>query len=347
MDNIRPILFALLAVVLFLLYQAWQEDYGPQPLPPTQPSTVESTVPDVPSTAPDVPSPASPATPAGPASDTRSPATGSRIVRVNNDAATLEIYTLGGSIVSAKLPQMPLSLDNPDVVKQLLTTDPFRYYVAESGLIGSDDNLAPKHDKAIYTAEKTDYALADGQDSLRVTLTWSNGQGVEVSKHFTFKRGLYDVIVEHEVTNNSGQTWSGREYQQLKRSSFKEETDSMFMVFYTGAGIYTAEDKFDKYDFEELQETTINKETTGGWISYLQHYFVGAWIPPADQPQRYYTRALQDERYVIGLISPQRAIPAGQSDSFSTRLFLGPKLQDEMAQTAPGLQLTVRLYDNA
>ena len=340
MDNIRPILFALLAVVLFLLYQAWQEDYGPQPLPPTQPSTVESTVPDVPSTAPDVPSPASPATPAGPASDIRSPATGSRIVRVKTDVLDLEINTLGGSIVSAKLPQMPLSLDNPDVVKQLLTTDPFRYYVAESGLIGSDDNLAPKHDKAIYTAEKTDYALADGQDSLRVTLTWSNGQGVEVSKHFTFKRGLYDVIVEHEVTNNSGQTWSGREYQQLKRSSFKEETDSMFMVFYTGAGIYTAEDKFDKYDFEELQETTINKETTGGWISYLQHYFVGAWVPAQDQRNTLYSKDLKNDRFLLGTYGPGKSLNNGETATFSSQLYIGPKLNKQLKEVAEGLELT-------
>ena len=66
---------------------------------------------------------------------------------------------------------------------------------------------------------------------MTVTLKWDNGQGIEVSKHYTFKRGLYDILVEHEVTNNSGQTWVGREYQQLKRSSYKEETDSVCMGF--------------------------------------------------------------------------------------------------------------------
>mgnify|MGYP001812508486 FL=1 len=61
MDNLRPILFALLAVVLFLLYQAWQEDYGSRPAG-DQSSTAQqqSTTPDIPSSDPSsaVPSPA-------------------------------------------------------------------------------------------------------------------------------------------------------------------------------------------------------------------------------------------------------------------------------------------------
>ena len=45
--------------------------------------------------------------------------------------------------------------------------------------------------------------------------------------------------------------------------------------------------------------------------------------------------------YYIGLISGTQTVPAGETATYSTRLYVGPKLQDEMAQTAPGLQLTV------
>ncbi|MEJ2317416.1 MAG: membrane protein insertase YidC, partial [Gammaproteobacteria bacterium] len=342
MDNLRPILFALLAVVLFLLYQAWQEDYGSRPVPPAQPATVESSVPDVPppDSSAEVPSPASSTSTAVPTPGTGKPAAGSRIVRVKTDVFDLEINTLGGTIVSAKLPQMPISLDTPDVVKQLLTTDPYRFYVAESGLIGSDDNMAPKHDKAIYTAEQTDYVLADGEDSLRLTLTWNNGEGLEVSKHYTFKRGLYDILVEHEVKNNSGQTWIGRAYQQLKRSDYKEETESAFMVFYTGGGIYTAEDKFDKIDFDELEESNVNKETTGGWVSFLQHYFVGAWVPAQDQRNTLYSKDLKNNRYLLGTYGPGKSVNSGETATFASTLFIGPKLNKQLKEVAEGLELT-------
>jgi YidC/Oxa1 family membrane protein insertase len=344
MDNLRPILFALLAVVLFLLYQAWQEDYGSRPAGDVS-STAQpqSTTPDIPSSGPPsaVPSPAplpgeTPSMQPG-TSDTEAT---SRIVRVRTDVLDLEINTLGGTVVGAKLPQMPLTVDNPDVVKELFTTDPYRYHVAESGLIGNDDSLAPKHDKAIYSASKTEYKLEEGEDSLTVTMTWDNGQGIEVSKHFTFKRGRYDVLVEHEVTNNSGQTWVAREYQQLKRSSYKEGTESAFMVFYTGGGIYTDEDKFDKLDFDELGESRLDRDTTGGWVSFLQHYFVGAWIPSQDQRNHLYSKNLGNDRFLLGAYGPGKTLNSGETARFSSTLYVGPKLNKQLKEVAEGFELT-------
>ena len=345
MDNLRTILFALLAVVLFLLYQAWQEDYGPGSAGGV-PETVQqqSTTPDIPSADPSiaVPSPAAPTPGEIPASQ---PATSegsetSRIVRVRTDVLDLEINTLGGTVVHAELPQMPLSVDNPDVVKELLTTDPYRYYVAESGLIASEDSLAPKHDKAIYTASKTDYKLEEGEDSLTLMLKWDNGKGVEVSKHFTFKRGKYDILVEHEVTNNSGQTWVAREYQQLKRSSYKEETESAFMVFYTGGAVYTDEDKFDKLDFDELGESQLDRDTTGGWVSFLQHYFVSAWIPAQDQRNHLYSKNLGGDRYLLGAYGPGKTLNSGETGRFSSTLYVGPKLNKQLKEVTEGFELT-------
>jgi YidC/Oxa1 family membrane protein insertase len=344
MDNLRTILFALLAVVLFLLYQAWQEDYGPGSAGGV-PSTAQqqSTTPDIPAADPSsaVPSPA-PMPGEIPASQpaTSEGAETSRIVRVRTDVLDLEINTLGGTVVHAELPQMPLSVDNPDVVKELLTTDPYRYYVAESGLIASEDSLAPKHDKAIYTASKTEYKLEEGEDSLTLTLKWDNGKGIEVSKHFTFKRGLYDILVEHEVTNNSGQTWVAREYQQLKRSSYKEETESAFMVFYTGGAVYTDEDKFDKLDFDELAESQLDRDTTGGWVSFLQHYFVSAWIPAQDQRNHLYSKNLGGDRYLLGSYGPGKTLNSGEKARFSSTLYVGPKLNKQLKEVAEGFELT-------
>ncbi|MGD9355555.1 MAG: membrane protein insertase YidC [Chromatiales bacterium] len=344
MDNLRTILFALLAVVLFLLYQAWQEDYGPGSaggVPAT--AQQQSTTPDIPAADPSsaVPSPA-PMPGEIPASQpaTSEGAETSRIIRVRTDVLDLEINTLGGTVVHAELPQMPLSVDNPDVVKELLTTDPYRYYVAESGLIASEDSLAPKHDKAIYTASKTEYKLEEGEDSLTLTLKWDNGKGIEVSKHFTFKRGLYDILVEHEVTNNSGQTWVAREYQQLKRSSYKEETESAFMVFYTGGAVYTDEDKFDKLDFDELAESQLDRDTTGGWVSFLQHYFVSAWIPAQDQRNHLYSKNLGGDRYLLGSYGPGKTLNSGEKARFSSTLYVGPKLNKQLKEVAEGFELT-------
>ena len=72
-----------------------------------------------------------------------------------------------------------------------------------------------------------------------------------------------------------------------------------------------------------------------------QHYFLAALIPARNEADRYYTKTLSGPRYVIGLISPQDTVPAGASAEFHTRVYVGPKLQDHLAEVAPGLELTV------
>ena len=41
------------------------------------------------------------------------------------------------------------------------------------------------------------------------------------------------------------------------------------------------------------------------------------------------------------MISPNRVVADGSTALYETRIFIGPKLQDEMKQVAPGLELTV------
>jgi YidC/Oxa1 family membrane protein insertase len=64
-------------------------------------------------------------------------------------------------------------------------------------------------------------------------------------------------------------------------------------------------------------------------------------IPARGAADRYYTNTLSHARYVIGMIAPGRVVAPGSTALYETRLFIGPKLQDEMKQVAPGLELTV------
>ena len=88
-------------------------------------------------------------------------------------------------------------------------------------------------------------------------------------------------------------------------------------------------------------EQDIERDVSDGWVAMLQHYFLGALIPERGSVEHFYTKTLSNARYVIGMIAPQRTIAAGESGVFGTRLYVGPKLQEEMKQVAPGLELTV------
>lgn len=350
MDNARLILLFALGLVSLSLYQAWQQDYAVKPsqTPATAIDTAgeNSTVP-APSTTTDgttLQSDVPLATVDKPAAIPGLPvATPGEFIRIKTDVLNLKIDSRGGTIVESSLEKMPVSLDNPDIKIKLLNLEPARYFVAQSGLIGASAAMAPKHDEAIYQFEKREYQLQEGEDELTVTLKWSTDTGIEVSKHYHLKRGSYIINVEHEVKNNSQEMWAGRSYQQLQRVNYDEDTGSSFMMFYMGGGYYTVENKFSKYDYDDMAESNLDVDTVGGWITMMQHYYAGAWVPAKDQKNHLYSKSLGNERYMIGSYSPSVTLQSGETHNFSSDLFIGPKLDDQLQETAEGLEL-VRDY---
>jgi YidC/Oxa1 family membrane protein insertase len=343
MDNVRLLLFMALAFLGMLLYQAWQEDYGsvaqrqqtveatgdpasPQasadtPVAPAQ-ASIDAAVPSV--------------TPEITASDQVPSA---RLVTVETDMFDLRIDTRGGTIVDAKLVQYPVAVDQPDVKYHLLSQRPFDYFIVQSGLLGQDAARTPTHE-AVFSASSSRFEMAADQDELPVELVWRSGDGLEVVKRYIFRRGTHAVTLEHEVRNASPTPWSGREYRQLQRGE-PGDSGNMFMYTYTGGAIFSPEDKYQKYDFDDLGKDRLNRDVVDGWVSMIQHYFLAAIVPPRGEQQHYYGKRLANGRAVIGAYTPARTVESGGQATFTGTLFVGPKLQAELEQIAEGLDLTV------
>jgi len=54
---------------------------------------------------------------------------------------------------------------------------------------------------------------------------------------------------------------------------------------FLGAEVYTEKDKLRKATFEEIEKKKVDypKEALDGWVAIVQHYFLGAWLPPSGQ----------------------------------------------------------------
>ncbi len=349
MDNLRLILFLALAMVLFMLWQAWEKDYrtasAPAPgvqseiaVPGDQPATpavnTDSGVPAVSasSTIDDATTPSTPVV--------ASAAPEAQLIRVETDLLQLEISTQGGTISTLYLNDYPVSLDTPDQKFRLMKPDSPDLYLAQSGLIADKGVTAPNH-KSLYQSEKSEYRMADGVDSLTVDLVWRSDDGIAVTKRFIFSRGSYAITVQHLVNNMSALPWSGREYRQLVRSPAEKNGQSAFMYTYTGGAIYSPEEKYEKIKFDDMEDKDLKRDVQGGWIGMLQHYFVGAWVPPAEQTNHFYSKVLPGGSYQLGAYTPSVAVAPGTEHAFETRLVVGPKLQNELREIAPGLDLTV------
>jgi len=105
--------------------------------------------------------------------------------------------------------------------------------------------------------------------------------------------------------------------------------------------IYSPEEKYEKIQFGDMTDTNLARDIKDGWAAMIQHYFLGALIPATGEVNHYYTRVIDGNRYVLGLVGPTLTIPNGGSQAFNSRIFIGPKLQDHLATVAPGLELTV------
>ena len=337
MDNQRLFLFVALSFVILLLWQSWVEDYGPQP-----PAEVTESTPATPAPADGEDLPATPQTPE--ATDTALPFTdllkSADAIEVETDLFRIRIDTTGGDLRQADLLDYPATTKPDSPPFRLLNDSLPNLFIVQSGLRAAS-GAEPTH-HAVYSVEQTDWRMQDGADTLVVPLVWRSPEGVEVVKRFTFHRGSYVVDIEHVVTNNSGSDWQGREYRQLQRTQVAETGQSTFIYTYMGGVIYSPEEKYEKVKFEEMLEQNLDRTITDGWAAMLQHYFLGALVPATGTAEHYYTKALSNARYVIGMITPTwRTVADGDTGVFSTRLFIGPKLQDEMREVATGLELTV------
>jgi len=289
-------------------------------------------------------------TPAAPAA--------AQLITIETDVLKLSVDTRGGSLVHADLlayPQAPRTHKSPNPPPTvLLTSDPERYSVAQSGLVSSSDTAPadqPNH-LALFHSEKTAYALAAGQDELKVDLTWQDATGLKVTKTYTFKRGSYVIGVSQRIDNGTAAPWQGNAYQQLLRveppkpsSWIKGYMDPESRSF-QGAAWYTGE-KFEKLPFKDFAEAKnqLNAPIKGGWAAMLKLYFVTAWIPPVNQTEQYVTQTLDPDsahpRYLIRTVGPALSVAPGQSLTSQSRLYVGPNKQGAMGAIAPGLDLTI------
>ena len=335
MDNVRLLMIAGLCIVSLLIWQAWQRDYGALESPWSRSASTESTA----SKGGDVPTVDNGKETSAAVSD-QEVEPGSKegsYTRVRTDVLDLDINKIGAVIEKAKLLEFPVSVDPPQKPFVLLDRSESLTFMVQGGLRSSD--VAPDHHSE-YRSDQNAYEMKAGENSLKVEFTWGPAQGLTVRKIYTFERGSYLVNLRYEITNEGSNPWAGRVYAQIQRS--QSESRVGFIYTYTGAAISSLEKRYEKIDFDDMQEKPVERDVSNGWAAILQHYFVAALVPDPKETYHYYSKILDDgKRYLIGLYGPEVNVRAGADHTVGMGIYLGPKLQDVLEKIAPGLELTV------
>ena len=345
MDIKRTILIVALAIVTYVGVLKWNQDYGQAALP-TQNVAASTTAPGLPDTAAaknasasaDVPSASGDATAA-----MEAPVAASKdLIQVRTDVLNLDIDPVGGDVVQLRLPLYPRRQDHPDVPFQLFDNGGERTFLAQSGLTGSSGPDARPAGRPVYSTAQKTYQLADGQNELVVDLKFSDN-GVNYIKRFTFKRGLYDLVVSYVIDNQSAQPWNGNLFAQLKRDASSDPSSSTATgtATYLGAALWTASEPYKKVSMKDIDKGSLKETVQGGWVAWLQHYFVTAWIPNKNDSNAVQTRKDSQGNYIIGFTGPAVTVAPGTKGEVSATLYAGPKSQAVLKELSPGLELTV------
>ncbi|HAS6026139.1 TPA: membrane protein insertase YidC [Vibrio vulnificus] len=328
MDSQRTLLVLLLALVSFLLFQQWQVAKNPAPQAVEQAQT-SSTLP-APSFADEL-DPAPAPAPAQQAS--------AKLITVTTDVLTLSIDTVGGDVVAADLNQYSAELNSANAFELLRDTQGHQF-IAQSGLVGPQGIDLSSNNRPSYQTSADSFTLADDQNELRIPMTYQ-ANGLEYTKTFILKRGSYAIDVEFDVINKSGNNATLGMYAHL-RQNLMDAGGSITMPTYRGGAYSTEDTRYKKYSFEDMQDRNLSLTLTNGqgWAAMIQHYFAAAWIPRNEPGANLYTRVIGNMGD-IGVRMPNKTVADGDSAHFTATLWAGPKLQDQMEEVAPNLDLVV------
>jgi len=337
MDTQRLILLFIFGFSVLMLWEAWEKEHRPKPAATTPAAVSQQAVP-----APAGPSAKPAAEPAkAPASavPAAAPAAKGETVRVATDLFVAEIDTLGATLKRFELLKHK---DATDPTQNLVLLGPEHKYEAQSGITREG---GPNH-LTLWTVAGNDFTLQPGADSVQVRLKGEGRDGVSLEKTYTFKRNSYVVDVDLEIRNQGTDALTPYAYFQLTHdgkaaSNLSKVAQTFGAQSFIGFGIYTTEKAFEKVHPSDLDKAKFERRADSGWLAFVQHYFVTAWLPPEKVERDYGAMRRNDGLYSGNVVLSPGVIAPGASAQVKVGLYVGPQEQRRLQAAAPGLDYVV------
>ena len=173
-----------------------------------------------------------------------------------------------------------------------------------------------------------------------VSLVSLDGQ---ISKTISLKEGDYELIIKDG--------WVGElpadiptPYVAMYRTDGRalDARDNFFEnSSYTGVAFNTPDEPYANTRLRSIDER-VEYFQRGGWVAFIQKYFMAAIITPADRIQTLVALppSKESDTYVMGAIS-REAKASEIISGVEHRVFLGPKVRSDLITRAPDLELTI------
>ena len=246
-----------------------------------------------------------------------------KIATIENSKLLVKYDGNSGELLYAELKDYSVGLGSKDNI--IILDFDNKKYSASSDVQVMNSSKMPTFEIANTTKNK-------------VTLVASNINDIVLSKTIKLLDNTHQLSITNMITNNSNKDIRVRNYETISRDNNSQA--SIMLPTFTGGAYYDETNKFSKLSFEDIAENTETVQAKNSWISMIEHYFFSAWLPTTDLEKTIYTD-YQNSIYTIGSSTNYITLNPGNSISYDSLMFVGPKLQSEISSLTEGLDLTV------
>lgn len=343
MDTRRSILWMIFVFSLFMIWNSWMSYNNPPTSQTTEQQETRSGE-DQAATPKTIPSSNTGSTTSSidaMSDDSNAKETsGQEVIKVKTDNFTMLFDTKGAQIVGAKLHLSRDDDSDPDHLQDLVLLDNGQnIYTVQSGLVGSDSKNYPNQNTQFRLVSNETEMTADQLD----VVFEAESDGLKLNRTYTFHRDTFKIDVNDSVTNISNEVQAPSLYLQITRDNHEAPGGTYFYKTFNGFAMYTDEERFQKVSFSDLDKNNAShaNQSDDGWISFIQQFFVTAWVPEAGKERHYDTRKISNNLYAISAIEPLGEIQPDSTVSSNSVLWVGPQDQNKLSDISTGLDLVV------
>ena len=252
------------------------------------------------------------------------------VFEIENDDLSILVEKSTGRFTVAFLKNIFLEKGGKD---PFVVLDPSNSYSANSGFYTrSQGYLKPNFTKI---------SEGLGANGRKIYILEGDANGIAFRKKIEMDVEGYEINIQDEISSSMAEDIDITPYVLLERDDSPVK-ESGLMYTYLGPVFSSSKDTYEKYDFDDIRDSPYQNKTRGGWVAFIQHYFLTAWIPAQNAEHLYQARYSQGrERYSIGYTSSDSVLSYGTTVESNNTFYVGPKLPKQLVNIEDNLDLTV------
>ena len=252
------------------------------------------------------------------------------VFEIENDDLSLFVEKTTGKFTISFLKNISLEKGGED---PFVILDPNNSYSASSGFYTrSQGYLRPNFSKISESL---------GINGKNIYTLEGETNGISFKKKIEMDVVGYGIKIFDEITSTINEDITVTPYVLIERDNSPVK-ESGLMYTYLGPVFSSTRDTYEKYDFDDIKDAPYQNKTFGGWVAFIQHYFLTAWIPDQSAEHLYQARYNESRgKYSVGYTSKDSILSYGGKAVSSNVFYVGPKLPKQLANIEENLDLTV------